>query len=96
MHNLRVSSKAENDLDLIADYKIKTWGTNQTDEYLAKLEGGLNLLAANPAVGRTCDTLQPGLRRFELGKHVVFYICDPDGILVVRILHQSMVPDSRL
>lgn len=96
MHNLRVSSEAENDLDLIAEYTIRTWGTNQADEYLARMEDGLNLLARNPAMGRNCDALQPGLHRFELGKHVVFYICEPDGILVVRILHQSMIPDKYL
>lgn len=92
MHNVRVSSEAENDLELIADYTIRTWGTNQADEYLARIEDGLSLLARNPHVGRTCDALQPGLHRFEIGKHVVFYICERDGILVVRILHESMVP----
>jgi toxin ParE1/3/4 len=96
VHNVRVSSEAENDLDLIADYTIRNWGTNQADEYLARIEDGLNLLARNPSVGRICDALQPGLHRFELEKHVVFYLCEPDGILVVRILHQSMVPDRYL
>lgn len=92
MHNFRVSSEAENDLDRIAEYTIRTWGTNQADEYLARIEDGLNLLARSPLVGRTCDAIQPGLHRFEIEKHVVFYICEPGGILVVRILHQSMVP----
>ena len=96
MHNVRVSSEAENDLDQITDYTIRNWGTNQADEYLARIEDGLNLLARNPAVGRACDALQPGLHRFELEKHVVFYLCEHDGILVVRILHQSMVPSRYL
>ena len=96
MHNVRVSSEAENDLDLIAEYTIRNWGTNQADEYLARIEDGLNLLARNPAVGRACDALQPGLHRFELGKHVVFYLCESGGILVIRILHQSMVPNRYL
>jgi toxin ParE1/3/4 len=96
VHYLRVSSEAENDLDLIVEYTIRTWGTNQADEYLARIEDGLNLLAKNPAVGRACEAFPPGLHRFELEKHVVFYLCEPDGILVVRILHQSMVPDRYL
>ena len=96
MPNVRFSSEAENDLALIADYTIRNWGTNQANEYLARMEDGLIVLARNPAIGRACDALQPGMHRFELGKHVVFYICELDGILVVRILHQSMVPERYL
>jgi toxin ParE1/3/4 len=50
-------------------------------------------LADNPALGRTCDDVRSGLRRLEHGKHVVFYREERGGILVSRILHQSMLPD---
>jgi len=33
-----------------------------------------------------------GLRRFEHGKHVVFYRIVAGGILIVRVLHQRMMP----
>jgi plasmid stabilization system protein ParE len=33
------------------------------------------------------------MRRIEQGKHVVFYREDPEGILIVRILHQSMLAE---
>jgi len=33
-----------------------------------------------------------GLRRHEHGKHVVFYRLNRDGIRIVRVLHQQMVP----
>ena len=29
------------------------------------------------------------------GKHVVFYREEPDGILICRILHQSMLPEMQ-
>ncbi len=32
------AAEAENDLDLIADYTIRNWGTNQADEYLARMK----------------------------------------------------------
>jgi plasmid stabilization system protein ParE len=32
------------------------------------------------------------LRRFEVGKHVVFYRLNPGGIRIVRVLHQQMIP----
>jgi plasmid stabilization system protein ParE len=36
--------------------------------------------------------IHPGLRRFEQGKHVVFYLAQPDELLIVRVLHQQMIP----
>ena len=52
------------------------------------------MLADNPALGRFCDDVRPGLRRLEHGKHVVvFYRQERGGVLVSRILHQRMLPD---
>jgi hypothetical protein len=53
------------------------------------------LPADNPLLGRSYDSIQSGLRRFEIGKHVVFYILDPSVILIVRVLHQQMIPPRR-
>ena len=45
-------------------------------------------------LGRCSDDVRPGLRRMECGKHVMFYrLRKADGILVVRILHQRMLPE---
>jgi plasmid stabilization system protein ParE len=43
-------------------------------------------------MGRGCDLVSIGLRRFERGKHVVFYRIVTGGILIVRVLHQQMIP----
>jgi toxin ParE1/3/4 len=43
-------------------------------------------------MGRACDSVSLGLRRFEHGKHVVFYRIVAGGILIVRVLHQRMLP----
>jgi len=87
-----VSIEAEEDIDLFAAYTTRTWGWRQTDQYLAKLEDGFDLLAQSPLIGRSCDWIRPGLRRFEIGKHVVFYIPDSGEVRIVRVLHQQMVP----
>jgi hypothetical protein len=39
---------------------------------------------------------EPGLRRLEHGKHVVFYRPKRAGIVVSRILHQGMLPDRHI
>ena len=78
----------------IAAYTLRTWGENQTSRYLDDLEECCRMLARNPALGRTCDDIRPGLRRMERGRHVVFYRETPRGILVSRILHQRMLPEA--
>ena len=88
----RISAAAEEDIDGIVAYTTGTWGWRQTDRYLAKLEDGFELLAGNSTLGRSCDSIHAGLRRFEIGKHVVFYLPEPGGILVVRVLHHQMLP----
>lgn len=94
MAQVRISGEAEADIDRIADYTTSTWGWRQTNQYLAKLEDGFDLLAQNPSIGRSCDSIRAGLRRFEIGRHVVFYLPESDGVLVVRVLHQQMLPNN--
>lgn len=93
MAGFRFSRRAEADLLSIADYTLRTWGKAQAARYISELEVCCRKLADNPALGRRCDEVRPGLRRLEHGKHVVFYRQERGGILVSRILHQRMVPD---
>ena len=57
----------------IAAYTLRTWGEAQTIRYINELEACCQKLADNPALGRSCDYVRPGLRRMEQGKHVVFF-----------------------
>jgi len=91
----RFSRRAEADLCDIGLHTLRSWGEAQTDRYLSKLEDCCQLLADNPALGRLCDEIRPGLRRMEQGKHVVFYREEPGGILISRILHQRMLPEKQ-
>jgi len=94
MAKFRFSRRAEADLLGIGDYTLRTWGEKQTEHYLHELEECCWRLAENPTLGRACDTIRPGLRRMEQGRHVLFYRAIPNGIRVVRILHQSMLPEK--
>jgi toxin ParE1/3/4 len=93
MATFRFSRHAETDLLSIGEYTLRTWGKAQTTRYLADLEFFCQTLADNSALGRSCDDVRPGLRRLEHGKHVVLYRHEQSGVLIVRILHQSMLPD---
>jgi toxin ParE1/3/4 len=92
MKRFVVSAEAQTDIDLIAAYTTETWGWQQTDRYLSQLEDSFQLLAENPRMGRLCDAISAGLRRHEVGKHVIYYRLKPGGIRVVRVLHQQMIP----
>jgi len=89
----RFSRRAEADLLSIADYTLREWGKAQAARYIDELEVCCQKLADNPALGRVCDDIRPGLRRHEHAKHVLFYRNERGGILVSRILHQRMVPE---
>ena len=92
MAAFRFSRRAEADLLRIAEYTLRTWGKTQATRYLGEIEKCCQTLAPNPALGRRCDDVRPGLHRLEHGKHVVFYRRENLGILVTRILHQRMLP----
>jgi toxin ParE1/3/4 len=94
MPTVRFSGRAKEDLLSIGAYTLRTWGAQQTARYLEDLERCAMMLGRNPNMGRSCDWIRPGLHRFEQGRHVVFYRREKGGILVVRILHQSMLPDK--
>jgi toxin ParE1/3/4 len=92
----RFSRRAEADLLSIGAYTLRTWGEDQAVRYIGDLEACCEMLAANPAIGRTCDHVRPGLRRMETGRHVVFYREDANGISISRILHHRMLPEKHL
>jgi len=92
----RFSRRAEADLLSIGAYTLRTWSEDQTVRYLNDLEACCRMLADNPALGRTCHAVRPGLRRMERGEHVVFYREDAGGILISRILHQRMLPEKHV
>jgi toxin ParE1/3/4 len=45
------------------------------------------MLARHPRMGRTAHSIAPGLRRHEHGAHVVLYLEEEAGILVVAVVH---------
>lgn len=94
MASVRFSGKAKADILEIAAYTLQAWGETQMIRYLDDLEECAKLLASRPDMGRACDWIRPGLHRFEHRHHVLFYRKEPRGVLIVRILHEQMLPDQ--
>jgi toxin ParE1/3/4 len=98
---VRFSCLAEADLLAIATYSLRIWGEAQAARYLDEMESCCHMLARNPAIGRICRDidpilLDPILLRWEHARHVIFSRREPGGILVSRILHRRMLPESQI
>ncbi len=86
----RLSRRAAMDLSAIADYTIGRFGLAQAREYRDQLKSCFDELSKNPMMGRRAEQLAKGLRCFEHGSHVVYYLCGAAEIVVVRVLHFRM------
>jgi toxin ParE1/3/4 len=89
-----LSEEAHADLVGIALYTAERWGDRQEEIYIGRLYERFAALAENPTVGRACDDVRPGLRRVQEGSHVVFFERAGTELLIVRVLHQSMLPEK--
>jgi toxin ParE1/3/4 len=90
------TDKAERDLEGIIDHTIQEWGVAQAHTYLDGLETRARLLADNPDLGTTRETLTEGLLSFPYESHILYYKKQARGIVIVRVLHQHMDPVKHL
>lgn len=96
MSQFQLTSQAQNDLVSIRRFTLSQWGVAQSEHYLSDLRGALQLLSEMPLMGKSCDDLGADVHRFLFGSHAIYYIILGDGIMVIAILHQSMVPAHHL
>ena len=47
-----------------------------------------------PFIGRDRSALSPGIRSIVAYPYVIFYMVEPDAIVVVRVIHGSMDIDA--
>jgi toxin ParE1/3/4 len=90
MQVFRLTELAKQDLLSIGRYTQMTWGKEQRNLYLAKIDAVFHLLAQEPQFGKACDEVQSGYRKYPVGRHLIFYRQSSEGIEVVRILHDRM------
>ena len=90
MYKHRLSKRADSDIAGIADYTIRQFGIKQARRYRDGLEKIFRRLAEYPNSGRSAGHLAPRLRRMSFESHVIFYLHEEDGVLIVWILHQRM------
>lgn len=86
-----LAERSKRDLQEIGGYTEQTWSEEQAVKYLRQLMAQFRLLAERPRIGRTYDSIRPGLLGYHCGKHIIFYrILSKSKVRIVRVLHESM------
>jgi toxin ParE1/3/4 len=69
-----LSTLARQDLLSIGRYTQATWGIDQRNSYLAKLDETFHLLAKASQLGKACDHIRAGYRKYPVGRHLIFTV----------------------
>jgi toxin ParE1/3/4 len=92
---LTFSPAAVADIGTIWDYPAETWGLDQADRYVDDIRAACVALAGGERAGRKVD-VRDGYLKYPVGRHLIFFRQDGTGIVVMRVLHQSMDVDRHL
>lgn len=85
------------DLQKIANYTEREWGTTQRQEYIRQIETAAIELAQGRGTFRQRDDLYPGIFVRLAGHHYVFCLPRVDApALILAILHEQMDIIARL
>ena len=96
MKPFELTKEAKKDLRKIAEYTKKHWGRTQRNLYTKQFDDGFHLLAETPSVGKKCDYIKVGYRKFPQGSHIIFYReATKSKITIIRILHKNMDVESK-
>ena len=86
-----LTRKAKADLKSIGRYTQKIWGVNQRNTYLTEIDRAFHDISNNPNIGRNCDYIRSGYRKYKVGKHYIFYReVSIEEVEIVRVLHERM------
>ncbi len=88
--------EAERDLERIAAYTDERWGAAQRDAYLDLLEDACETIVPSRVHLAREDPSFPGILRWRVERHVVYFRRIRGGIEVIRILHARMLPSRHL
>ena len=93
---VRITSKARNDLVEIGKYTELHWGSAQKVRYRREIMASIRQLRDMPGLGVARLELHEDQRSHPVGKHVVYYRNTANLLVIDRILHQGMEPTLHL
>ena len=96
MPAFRLSAKSLEDLKSIGRFTLRSWGREQRNIYLSKLDESFHILAEQPHLGNARDDIRKGYWVYHVGWHLIFYRQNSTGIEIIRILHDRMDVETHL
>lgn len=87
MNKYTLFAEADQDIENIIDYSIKTFGAEQTELYLSGLEDKMILLSNKPSLGISRPEIREALMSSPYESHIIFYQAVTTGIRIIRVLH---------
>ena len=90
MENCKFTEEADKDISEIYEYTILNLGLNQAKKNIKDLYSKISMIVNENIQGRKADIIKKGLRRVEVGSHIVFYQAENELVLIVRVLHNSI------
>jgi toxin ParE1/3/4 len=92
----RLTPAAQSDLELIWDYTVENFGSNQALIYTDGLDSACRLLAEAPLINRPRTEYEPEIRIYPHAEHLLLYVLNDGVVEIIRILHATMDVDSQL
>lgn len=86
----RLYPKAVEDLEAIYLYTVREFGIDKAKDYILLLSASFKRLAEEPLLARKCGYIRENLRAFSIRSHIIFFKMTKTGIVIIRVLHQSM------
>jgi toxin ParE1/3/4 len=96
MRTLEYTESAEADLVGIVQTTIGTWGADQATRYIDGLERLTGHLLEHPAIGAIREDLADRPRAFPYQSHILYYLDEPERLVVLRVLHKRMDPQAHM
>lgn len=93
MPRYRFTKPAQDDLESNIDYALDRWGVDQANTYIDGLERLAQTLAGTP---KPAKFYREPLRVFSYQKHDLYFIEEPEGITIIRVLHVNMNPSHHI
>jgi len=84
---VRFTVAAEEDLVSIFLEGANQFGEAQATKYHTALGKAFDLIALNPEMARVRMELKPPIRIHPHGTHLIVYLVDSVGVLIVRVRH---------
>jgi toxin ParE1/3/4 len=83
----RTTRQADEDIIDIYRWGCRKFGQPQAERYHEGLAATLDLIGDNPRIARERTEFNPPVRLHAYQAHMIVYVVDDHGVLIVRVLY---------